>query len=102
MVKNNKYWWRRIFSGEQKRVDMGMDDVWIRNDRFILVKFPSTIRYEGKWGVFTPLDRFIGRTESKSPPLNWANKLIAEKMHDKSYDEKENYINDDIDIGENE
>lgn len=91
-----KHWWRRIFSTERTRSDADMADVWIRNDKFILVKFPSSMKSEGKWGVFTPLDRFIGRTASKASPLNWANKLIAEKMHDKSYNEKEDYVKENI------
>jgi len=94
-MKKRKYWWRRLFSSELTRTDACMDDTWIRNDKFILVKFPSSLKEDGKWGVFTPLDRFIGRCSSRNIPMNWANKLIAEKMHDKSYNEKEDYVRED-------
>jgi len=78
-----KYWWRRQFTHERQRVDAGCEDVWVRNDKFLLVKFSSSLHIEGKWGVFTPLNRFLDRCQSGSPPINWANKLIANKMNEK-------------------
>ena len=95
-MAKNKYWWRRLFSNELTRADAEMSDVWIRNDSFRLVKFPSSMHTDGKWGIFTPLDRFIGRCSSSSPPFNWANKLIADKMNDKSYHAGEDLINEEI------
>jgi hypothetical protein len=81
--KGNNKNWRRKFSSEYTRADNGCDDVWIRIDKFYLVKFPSKINKEGKWGLFTPLDDFMERIGSKSPPLDWADKIIAAKMHTK-------------------
>jgi hypothetical protein len=90
----NKYYWRRLFSIEFTRADYSCDDVWIRNDKFKLVKFPSSLDRSGKWGIFTPLDDFIARTASSSVPIKWANEVIAEKMHDKNYS-KEDYNEED-------
>ena len=82
-----KYWWRRQFTHEKQRADAECEDVWIRNDKFILVKFPSDLRISCKWGVFTPLNMFIDRHPSGPPPLQWADKIIAKSMNDLSCDE---------------
>lgn len=83
--KNVSYTWRRLFSHELSRADHDCDDVWIRHDKFKLVKFPSSRYSNGKWGIFTPLEVFMDRCSSKYPPTDWANKIIAQKMHDRKY-----------------
>jgi len=80
-------WWRRIFSSEYTRADYDCDDVWIRNDKFRLLKFPSTINKDGKWGVFSPFDKFLGRIESREAPLDWADSIIKNAMHEKTEEE---------------
>ena len=76
--KRKKLNWRRLFSYEYQPADYGCEDVWIRSDQYRLVKFPSSLKQEGKWGVFTPLDKFLGRCSSKTPPFEWADQVIIE------------------------
>jgi hypothetical protein len=82
--KKKRSWWRRIFSSEYTRSDYCCDDVWVRNDKFRLVKFPSKINIDGKWGIFSPFDKFLGRIESREVPLEWADNIIKKEMNDKS------------------
>ena len=73
--------WRKLFTPEYERADIDCEDVWRRHDNFVLSKFPDSKMTKGKWCLFSPLDDFLGRCESKSAPTEWADKLIKKGMN---------------------
>ena len=79
-MSKNKFWWRKIFSSEYKRVDYDCEQVWIRNDQFRLVKFESSQDTDGKWGLFTPFEKFLGRCGSTEAPIKWADTVINKEI----------------------
>ena len=77
-----KFWWRKIFSTEYKRADYECEEVFIRNDKYRLVKYKDQLNTYGKWCLFDPKETFIDRTASKSVPFYWANNKIKKYNKD--------------------
>jgi len=74
--KIGDWFWRKAFTSEYDLPDYDCDAVWVRTDKYKMVKFPSTFKIDGKWGVFDKDGEFIDRRCSDSPPFLWANAVI--------------------------
>jgi hypothetical protein len=80
MCKKIKSSWRRLFSKEYTRADYNYQDVWINTQKFRLVRCEDSYNQEGKWLLFTPLDKFLGRCSSPTLPSQWADDIINKEI----------------------
>lgn len=62
---------------EFKRCDYNYEESYISDDSFRLCKMSTS---EGKWLLFSPLDKFLGRMSYHGIPEVWANTQIDKEM----------------------
>lgn len=81
-MSRNKSAWRpvRINSPDFNRADQNCDEVLINKSSFRLCKYKSNLKQEGKWLLFSPMEKFLGRCSSPYPPTKWAEEIINKEM----------------------
>ena len=74
--------WRRIgqYSKDFTRADYNYEESYISYDRFRLCKNFSTQTQDGKWILFSPLDKTLGKVNSNTIPWQWADAIIDKEM----------------------
>ena len=77
---SRKYCWRKIFTYEYRRCDYDCAEVWTNEDSFRLVKFHGNLEMDGKWCLFSPFDKMLGRTSGKNAPTDWADSVISKDL----------------------
>jgi len=71
--------WRKPLSCEMMRCDYDCEDIYMWQS-YRLVKFPSSLHIDGKWGLFDVRNNLIDKTQSIRPPFSWASQKILKGL----------------------